>query len=66
MFDLDADAAGIEDAEIVLAVGDAVIGGLAEPFGRGLIVRLAVDALGIEHGEIVHRLGVARLGGAAI
>ena len=44
---LDADAAGIEDRQIVLAVDDAVVGGLAEPARRGRIVGLAVDALGI-------------------
>src|SRR6185369_16285907 len=59
---LNADAAGKKDGQIVLAVGDAVAGGLAEPFRRRLVVRLAVDALGVEHREIVHRLGVAFTG----
>ena len=53
-------------AEIVLAVGHAVVGRLAEPAGRGLVVGLAVDAFGVEHGEIVHRLGVAGFGGGDI
>src|SRR5690348_1060448 len=30
---LDPDAARVEDAQIVLAVGDAVVGGIAEPLG---------------------------------
>ena len=63
---LHADAARIEDAEIVLAVGDAVVGGLAEPLCRAQVVGLAVDALGVEHGEIVHRLGVAGFAGGEI
>src|SRR6516165_6307267 len=54
-----ANAAAVQYSEIVLAVGEAVVGRLAEPFGGVLIVWLAVDALGIEHREIVHRLGVA-------
>ena len=45
---------------------DAVVGGLAEPAGRGLVVGLAVDALGIEDREIVHGLGVAGFGGGHI
>ncbi len=45
---LDADAAGIEDAEIILAVGDAVFRRSAEPLRRGLVIRLAVDAFGVE------------------
>jgi hypothetical protein len=35
---LDPDAAGIEDAEIVLAVGDAAIGAFAKPLGSGTVV----------------------------
>src|SRR6202035_5517995 len=57
-----AGAAGVQDAEIVLAVGDAVIGGLAEPVGGVGVIRRPVDALGIEHGEIVHRLAVTLAG----
>src|SRR4029079_12421318 len=63
---LHADAASVEDGEIVLAVADAVGGGLAEPLRRHLVVGLAVDALGIEHREIVHGLGVALAGGAQV
>ena len=36
---LHADAARVEDGEIVLAVGDASIGGLAEPLRGGAVVR---------------------------
>ena len=56
---LHADAARIEDCEIVLAVGDAVLGGLAEPLGGGAVIRRAVDALRVKHREIVHRFAVA-------
>src|SRR5208283_175151 len=59
----DADAAGIEDAEVELAVGDAAIGGLAEPLSRVLVVGALAAAVGVEHGEVMHRLGVAALGG---
>src|SRR5947207_996503 len=59
---VDADSAGIEDAEIVLAVRDAAIGGLAEPLCGLTVVGLAVDALGVEHREIVDRLGVPLVG----
>src|SRR5262249_60066490 len=38
---LDADAAGVEDAEVELAVGDATIGRLAEPLRGALVIRLA-------------------------
>src|SRR6202041_2681757 len=34
----DADAAGIEDAEVELAVGDAAVGRLAEPLRGALVV----------------------------
>ena len=44
--------------KIELAVGDAIVGSLAEPQDRVGIIRLAVDALGVEDGEIVHGLGV--------
>src|SRR5207253_10351214 len=60
---LDPDPARIQDSEIVLAVGDAVVGSLLEPFRRGLVIRAAFEADRIEHGEIVHRLGIALLGG---
>ena len=59
----DADAAGIEDAEVELAVGDAAIGRLAEPLRRALVVGALAAAVGVEHGQIMHRLGVAALGG---
>src|ERR1700733_8910349 len=60
---VNADAAGVENAEIILAVGDAAIGGLAEPLRRALVVGALAAAVGIQHPEIVHRLGVAALGG---
>src|SRR4051794_17061883 len=63
---LNANAAGKKDGQIVLAVGNAVTGGLAEPFRRRLVVRLAVDALRIEHGEIMHGLGVTLAGGSEV
>ncbi len=63
---LHADAAGVKDGEIVLAVGDAAIGGLAEPLRGSAVIGRAVDALGIEHREIVHRLAVALRGGRSI
>src|SRR5204862_6706877 len=59
---LDADAAGIEDAEVELAVGDAAIGRLAEPLRRALVIGALAAAVGVEHGEIMHRLGVAAFG----
>src|SRR5262249_31319460 len=59
---IDPDAAGIEDAEIVLAVRDALVGRLAEPLRGGAIVGLTVDAFRVEHGEIVDRLGVPFVG----
>src|SRR5581483_10586336 len=59
---VDADAAGIEDAEIVLAVGDAAIGGLAEPLRRALVVGALAAAVRVEHGEIMHGLGVTAFG----
>src|SRR3569623_2078032 len=37
----DADAARVKNAEVELAVGDAVFGGLAEPVGGDLVVRFA-------------------------
>ncbi len=43
-----------------------MIGGLAEPLRRTLVVRSLVAAVGIEHREIVHRLGVAALGRANV
>jgi len=58
----DADAAGIEDAEIELAVGDAAIGRLAEPLRRALVIGALAAAIGVEHGQIMHRLGVAAFG----
>src|SRR5207249_3388225 len=58
----DADAAGIEDAEVELAVGDAAVGGLAEPGRRALVVGALAAAIGVEHGQIMHRLGAAALG----
>src|SRR6266702_8677901 len=44
---LHADAAGIEDAEVELAVGDAAVGGLAEPLRRALVVGAASAAIGV-------------------
>src|SRR5262245_29266916 len=55
----DTDAAGIKDAEIELAIGDAAVGGLAEPLRRALVVAAVAAAIGVQHREIVHRLGVA-------
>src|SRR5439155_15006573 len=43
---LDADAAGIEDAEVELAVGDAAIGGFPEPLRCALVVGAASAAVG--------------------
>ena len=63
---LDTDAARVEDGKIVLAVGNPVVRSLAEPFGGGLIVRLALDPLGIEYGEIVQGLGIAGFAGRNI
>ena len=58
----DADTAGIEDAEIVLAVGHAPVGRLAEPLGGSLVVGAFAAAIGFEHGEVMHRLGIAAVG----
>src|ERR1700761_4353985 len=63
---VDADAAGVEDAEVELAVGDAAIGGLAEPLRRALVVGALAAAVGVEHREVVHRLGVAAFGGLQV
>ncbi len=62
----DADAAGIEDAEVELAVGDAAVRRLAEPFRSILVIGALAAAVSVEHGEIMHRLGVAALGGLQI
>jgi hypothetical protein len=42
-----AEATGAQDAEIILAVGDAMLRRLAEPGRCGGVVRLAVDAFGL-------------------
>src|SRR6185312_9042552 len=43
----DADAAGIEDAEVELAVADPAVGRLAEPLRRALVVRTLAAAIGV-------------------
>src|SRR3954471_5734205 len=43
-------AARRQYSEIVLAVGDAVLGRFPEPLHGSAVVWLALDALGIEHG----------------
>src|SRR5207237_10406008 len=58
----DADAAGIEDAEVELAVGDAAVGGFAEPDRRALVIGALAATVCVEHGQIMHRLGAAALG----
>ncbi len=63
---LDADAAGIEHRQIVLAVGEAIVRGLAEPFGGRLVIGALATAIGEQHGEIVHRLRVAAFGGGDV
>src|ERR1700730_18331843 len=55
------DPAGIEDREVVLAVGYPVIGRLAKPARGGFVVGLGVDAFRIEYREVVQRLGIASL-----
>ena len=47
-----ADAAGVKNAEVVLAIGDAARGGLPEPFGCALVIRPFAAAIGIESLEI--------------
>src|SRR5438132_408379 len=59
---VDADAAGVKDAEIVLAVCNAPVGGFAEPLRRLAVVGLAVDPFGIKHRQIVYGLGVTLVG----
>ena len=59
-----AEAAGVEDAEVELAVTDAVFGRPAEPLRGSGVIRLAVAALGEQHGEIMHGAGVAGFGRA--
>ena len=62
----DAEAAGIEHAQVELAVGHAAVGGLLEPLGGGFELLLAQLAAGIERGEVVHRHAVAGFGGALV
>src|SRR5271170_1733534 len=59
-------AACVEDGEVVLAVGDAAIGSLAEPIRRRAVIGRAVDTLGVKHGEVMHGLAVALVGGGEI
>src|SRR5262245_64621125 len=56
------EAAGGKNAEIVLAVGHAVLGGLAEPLGGVGIIGLALGAFRIKDRQVVHGLGVAFAG----
>src|SRR3984885_10018094 len=63
---IDADAAYIEDRQIVLAVSNAKVGGLAEPLRRGAIVGCAGGTLGIKDRKIMHGLAVTFVGGGAI
>jgi hypothetical protein len=55
-----------QDAEIELAVGEPVGGGLAIPFGGERIIGSAGLAAAHAEGEIVHRLDIALLGGRLI
>src|ERR1700738_1560546 len=61
-----ADAPSVENGEIVLAVRYAVIGRLAKPTGRGLIVRFAIDSFGVKHREVVQGLGITGDTGGSI
>src|SRR5262249_58545264 len=63
---LDAHTARIKDRKIILTIGDAVIGGLAEPLCRGRVIRLAVRSLGVNHREIMHGLAVTFSGGGVV
>ena len=63
---LDTKAAREKDGEVVLAVGDAVLRGLAEPLRGRPVVAWAVDAFGIKDGQIVHGLAVTFIGRGAV
>ena len=63
---LHANTAGVKDGEVVLAVGDAAIGGLAEPLRGGSVIRFAVGALGVEDSQIVHGLAMPLVRSGAI
>src|SRR5690606_12464018 len=56
-------AAGIQDGEVELAIGNAEFGGLREPANGGSIVWLARDAGGVQDGKVVHGAGIAGSGG---
>src|ERR1700736_3632926 len=62
----DADAARVKNPEGVLAVGDATVGGLAEPLRGVAVIGVAVDAFGLKHGEVMHRLAVPLAGGSGV
>src|SRR5579883_894721 len=62
----DADPAGVQDAEVELAIGDAMVRRLVEPVRCVAVVGWAVDAFGIEHSQVVHRLAITLLGGRKI
>jgi hypothetical protein len=57
--DADAEAPGIEHAQIILAVGDVEIGGLGEIRGGARIVRLRRRAFAEQDGEVVGGAGIA-------
>ncbi len=62
-----AEAAGVKDCKIILAVAHAEIGRFDEPLPGGRIIRLAaVSAFGQQHREIVHGARVPRIGGGLI
>src|ERR1043166_6062536 len=62
----DADAARVKDAEVVLAVGNAAVGSLAEPLSSVAVIGIPADAFGVEHGKVMHRLGVPLAGGGGV
>ena len=63
---LNADATGIENAQIELAIGNAAIGRFFEPLRGAGVIRTFAAAVGIEHRQIVHGLGVSALSGLQI
>src|SRR5262249_44273120 len=60
------EAACDQHTEVVLAVGNAVFSGLAEPLCRADVVRLTFKAFGVKHRQIVHRFGVAFIGSSDV
>src|SRR6516164_11758006 len=56
----------MEDAEVILAVGDPVVCGLAKPHASVRIIRLAVHTLSVKDAEIVHGPGIAGLCGCQV